>query len=227
MPESPPVNVNLIRAFEGPRHTKLEGLWDCVAEYLSRDVRLHVLSNLGARLCHADCLNEMWDAERARPERYAIFTEYDFLPNLRGWFTPLGDATPLLGVEYATRSPLTKRLEHHGIPGAWYLLVDKERVKELDFTAGGPFNDPANQIQGVRLMPGTDCYPLHYGISYPTGTHLFWSRHLHDDPDGSAAGFKLGDIQRGHDAAVEAWVRQAPGAFRYIARRRGYAAPKT
>lgn len=232
MTTTPQVNVNLIRAFDGPRHANLEFLWDLVAEHCQKDIRLHVLANPSARLRHSQCLNEIWNTERNRPERYALLTEFDFLPYFGG-FLPLDRLTPkapILACNYATRDPQTLKLAEHDCAGAWYVLIDKENApKDLDFTDGGPGNDPAgNLIKRLRidhektgtLVAGRDCLPLHYGLSYPMGVHLFWSRHLHDNPNTVVAGCKLGDIQIGHDLAVRNWVRGSPAAFQRLMTKR-------
>jgi len=220
----PNVNVNLIRIFEGPRHDRLRLLWDCYAELRRRRLRLFWYPGAGRR--HAQNLKLLWAEEMKRPERYAIITEHDFLPNFN-FFTPtavLGRASPVVAVRYVTRNPETLRLVKHDFPGAWYLLIDKEFLPEPNFDEGGPCNDPANLlatkgVEPIYLEP-IDCYPRHYGVEYMSGSHLFWSRHLHDDPSKRIAGCCLGDIQAGHDRAVDEWIAESPASFRRILARR-------
>lgn len=225
------INVNIIRAFEGPRHERLELLWAVIAEYCKKDISLHIYPNLGAKLSHAECLNYMWIEELKRPEPFALITEFDFLPNLRTWLPTkylLTDA-PVLAAEYCTREPESSKLLSHDLPGAWYILIDKTRVGDLDFSGAGPFNDPANGLgwcvrkrynAPLLLLTHSDCYPRHYGAEMLVGEHLFFSRHIHDDPDMKVAGLILGDIQKKHDRAVEFWIRRAPPAFQRLLKKR-------
>lgn len=222
---TPPVNVLMLRAFDGPRHTRLRAIWDVLAEHNKKAWRL---CRFEARSrTHAQGLNAMWEEELRRPERFAVITEEDFLPDWER-FIPLDllcPKRPIFCAEYATRDPSTLKLAHHRIPGAWYVLIDKHRVGPLSFDCSGPFNDPANGLVSyvqkaynveTLLIKGKDCMPDHYGISYPTGAHLFWSRHYNDPPDLRPAGFDLGDIQRRHDEAVTKYLEEAPAAFKAL-----------
>ena len=227
----PGINVNLIRAFSGPRHDRLERVWDVILEHQKHLVTGHIFANPGAHMSHAQCLNALWEEELKRPEPFALLTEYDFLPNLPLWLPTihLAGNSPILAAEYITRDPKTRRLLHHDIPGAWYILIDKTRIGALDFSGAGDFNDPANGLvayvtreynSSILLLNHEDCYPRHYGARLMTGEHLFFSRHLHDDPHQSVAGLHLGDIQRKHDWAVEDWIRNAPLSFRRLFKKR-------
>lgn len=92
-------------------------------------------------------------------------------------------------------------------------MVDKDRVKgELDFTAGGPFNDAANDLK-ADLLETTDCYPDHYGVLVRlgerlVGTHLFWSRHYNNAPFVEVAGFPLKPILDGVDRTICRYVQE-------------------
>lgn len=218
------VNVNLIRVFDGPRHERLRLLWDCFAEYNREQFRLHWFPNPhGAS--HARCLNSIWEEEMKRPEPYAVITEHDFLPDFETFLptSALTERHPLFAAEYCTRDPATKKLTAHGIPGAWYMLIDKTQIGPLNFDPTGEFNDPANGLAAlvaseypgreVFLLQNKDCYPRHYGTELVTGEHLFWSRHLQDPPSRRVAGFSVGDIQAKHDNAVKAWLKRAPSRF--------------
>lgn len=224
---TPPVLVNVIRAFDDSRNRRLSLVWDALAEYHRDKFRLMVHPNLGCRLSHDKMLNRIWEFVMHRTERYVCITETDFLPSKD--FLPLDELTkayPILAARYYTRDPETKKLrDHKDLVGAWYILVDREYIDLLDFTAGGEFNDPANTLlqyvhdnygKGLKLMNAEDCLPAHYGIRHMTGEHLFFSRHLADDPNLRIAGVPLGDIQRKHDGAVTAWIDRQPHAYRRI-----------
>jgi hypothetical protein len=223
----PEVTIRIIRCFEGPRHERLEKIWDIIAEMLPDYLNFRVFANPGARLSHGECFNRMWMEEQEFDNKFVLFTEYDFLPYLtreRWWGvdeegclpTPHGSlCTAMLGVTYCKRSESTRRIYNFPrMAGGWFVLLDKEQCpQELNFL-GDP--DPCNQLPeqfdkcGLTCLtvPGKDCYPRHYGVQYPMGEHLFWSRHLHDDPKTRVSGFKLGDIQRKHDEAVDTWIRK-------------------
>lgn len=225
------VNVNLIRVFEGRRHERLRFLWDTIAEYASTKARIHWFANTTG-MSHASCLAKMWEAELKRPERYALITEHDFLPDLRSWL-PIGMLSadrPVLVARYVTRNPDTRKLRGHSVPGAWYILVDKQYVRKLHLEAWGECNDPANGLEhflpedhpgrGVRYLDYQDGLPDHYGVHMTVGDHLFWSRHLHDHENTRIAGVCMGDMQRKHDSFIMTWVRLSPERFRDILRRR-------
>ena len=223
----PTVLVNTIRAFDDPRNRRLGLIWDALAEYHQDKFRLMVHSNLGCRLSHDKMLNRIWEFVMHRTERFVCITEQDFLPSLDFLpITQLSKGYPIIAATYCTRDPDTKKLiEHKALVGAWYILVDREYVDLLDFTAGGPFNDPANNLltyvhdnygKGIKMLEARDCLPTHYGVEHMTGEHLFFSRHLADPPDMRVAGMPLGDIQRGHDRAVASWIDRQPHAYRRI-----------
>lgn len=52
-------NVNIIRAFQGPRHSKLERIWQYYRQ--RHDINLHVYDNPEALLNHGQALQRMWD----------------------------------------------------------------------------------------------------------------------------------------------------------------------
>lgn len=221
------VDVHIIRAFEGPRHDRLAAIWDCVAEYCKESIRLRIFANPGAKLSHAECLQAQWDAIKNEPG-VSLFTEFDFLPDLRldggrGWLLGKFARTPCVAAGYYTRNPRTMALCEHGSrAGGWYVRIERDLVQsELTF-AGKP--DPANQLPvqiPTLLLAGSDEFPVHYGVRYAPGTHLFWSRHLHDDPNLVVAGCKLADVQSAHDFAVDLWIRCQPKAFRELLTKRG------
>lgn len=228
------MTIRIAKPFQGPRHDRLYAIWEAIAEYWQDFLRVGFSLNPDARWSHAQMYNKMWAEEIQQPEEYVILTEHDFLPNLRSpeWyefpedvFEQLDDCHDqlfaALACEYATRNPATARLKFRDMAAGWWILLCKERFNDLiDFT-GCP--DPANQLEesvgGVYTCQGEDAYPEHYGIEYPYGEHLFWSRHLHDDPRRVVSGFSLGDIQLKHDAAVRRYVEEAPEEFQEILKR--------
>jgi len=217
---TPATTIRIARAFEGPRHERLEKVWDCIAEYVQDDARLIVEPNRSPRISHADIFGRMYAKDSEEPNRFLLLTEYDWLPDLSGDWLPthVFDETDLavLVTQYYTRNPENMRLrKHQGKPGGWYILVDKARAPHIRTFHGEP--DPANQLSSeadALILPGEDCYPLHYGVEYPMGTHLFWSRHYHDgDDDDVVAGVRLGDMRVLHDQAVTLWLRLQPTEF--------------
>lgn len=228
----PQVTVRLVRAFDGPRHDRLRTIWQTIAEYASPNVVVSWFANMGCRLSHADAFQAIWREECQRDDPpFVLFTEEDFLPELTGgwekWtglsFLGRHDAKALF-LPYHTRDAARKfLLPHAGLTAGWYALIDKRFApKNLRFR-GRP--DPGNQLgaqyfaAGIRahtLRAYDDCYPKHYGIRYPVGEHLFWSRHLHDDPSKRVSGIVLGEVQQKHDRAVNAWIARQPSDFRRL-----------
>lgn len=197
------VAVGIIKVFEGPLHDRLRKIWKKLETMPNPfEWKIHWFENFDMQ-CHGAMLQTMWETLRKLDSRYILLTEHDFLPGPAfpgiGQFELYPPDTAVLAAEYCTRNAQTYKLEEHGIPGAWYILIDKERLGErkLDFTAGGPFNDPA-----AKLPPGTtaviksyDCMPHHYGVRVgQVGEHLFWSRHYNDIPWKDVAGFPLWDV---------------------------------
>lgn len=216
MRPSAKINVNLIRAFTGPRHARCEAVWQKFAREHKASINLHIFNNPDARRPHGECLQEMWEREQKRDEFRCIFTEFDFLPNegLAHWpFTHFSLITPVEAAAYCTRDPGTLELLQHKLPGAWCVRISKALLHEprrLDLTAGGPFNDPCGRLaeslgdQVLRLLPQLDRRPVSYGtVTRGGGTHLFFSRHYNDDPSLRPAGFSLGDILAGVDRELE------------------------
>jgi hypothetical protein len=227
----PDLSVRIAKPFGGFRNERLYAIWETVAEFWKDHLRLGLTPNVGARWSHAQMFNKMWREELQQPEPYVLLTEADFLPNLDEpwWYSnpeaifktldaKHGQVFAALACEYCTRDPRTRALKRRDLPGGWWVLIDKNRFNDTIDFHGVP--DPCNQLEaaigGVYLCEGADAYPDHYGIWYPYGEHLFWSRHLHDNPDRRVSGFKLGDIQSAHDRTVEGFLRGAPEGFREI-----------
>ncbi len=218
----PRVNVNLIRAFEGPIHERLERIWERLAANYKDYFTLRVFENTGAALRHAEALEEIWKEETKRPEEVAIFTEFDFLPT-RGFEWVVDPNCHYSGAmveaaPYVVRDATT--LKQSIVPetaGAWYLCFVKSwlmgNCHDMSGTIrnglrdGGKFNDPAGSLVRtlqeresvqVKLLESEDCYPDHYGCWVRNrGVHLFWSRHYNDQPYTTVAGFGLAPILKG------------------------------
>lgn len=138
------INVNIIRAFEGPLHSRLEKIWGRIAAKYKDVMNLYVFDNIGAKRRHAQCLAKMVEEEFKRPELVTIFTEFDFLPE--DGFFDTSDAD-VAAVEYGTRNPPGGQnnplapgpqadgssgqfttipvFTGHGIPGAWFVRIWK------------------------------------------------------------------------------------------------------
>lgn len=222
--------IRLIRAFEGPRHDRLEKIWDAVAEYLPKSINVRVFSNVNGKLSHAECLQRMWREEEEFDNRYVVFTEFDFLPRLHDrdflGLQHFGRKSKVAGwgAHYATRDHRTRRIrEVDNMLGGWFFVLDKSRCpKDLCFY-GKP--DPANQLpeqisrhrdNEFYLVSGEDAYPRMYGLDYHFGSHLFWSRHYNDDPRMRISGFPLGDILQSVDQEIDRWLKTAPKRYRSI-----------
>lgn len=228
----PQINVNICRIWEGPRNERLHLLHEVLAEVQKDKYRLCWWRNPG-RVSHAKSLEVMWQQELARPERYAVFTEHDFLPAPSRWLDLrlLDEEHPVVSCRYVTRDPVTKKLLRHEAVGPWYTMIDKSIVQSIHWEEWGQTNDPGNGMKhfvekeypgrSVRILEPTDGLPVSYGVHYPTGEHLFWSRHLHDPPHIRVAGVCLGDIQTKHDQAVTKWLQQAEKEIQEVAARRG------
>ena len=237
---TPTLNVNIIRCFDGWRNERLRLIWDCLAEYMAGSFRLIWFPNPGPRLSHAAALNEIWSQELERSEPLAIIVEHDFLPNLNTWPpTNLLSVVPAMAPRYVTRHPETHELGQWPIPGMQgFFMADKTQVGALDFNplavgeslwvdqAAKRHNDPGNSLDlyvktkygfGLGYIPQSCCLPRHYGTRLGAiGEHLYWARHLHDDPAARISGMCLGDVQRLHDKAVAAWLQTAPAEFRKL-----------
>lgn len=216
------INVNLIRAFEGPRHSDLEDIWHVYAEHHRDEINVIVHDNLGdRRLSHDAMLSKMWMQERGRPESICVFTEFDFLPAPcfaqrvgQSDFTLL---EPIEAVRYCTRDPRTKVLLPTDLPGAWFIRIMKPFLRAEPYFWAGPCQDPANHLglalgfsgQRVRLLDQEDCLPEHFGTrTSPYGEHLFWSRHYNGTPTDFEYVPDLPAILHGVDTAIERWWEQ-------------------
>ncbi len=219
------IAVRLIRIFEGPRHDRLYNLWDAIAEYLQNKMILRWFNNSGG-LDHAGALHAIWSEELEFDENRLVITEHDFLPDLGNpdWMLQEDlDENPdiaIAGACYGKRQPGTKALKNwQRTLGAWFMSFDKSKCPDfLKFRgAVDPCTDLVHHLEAsgmnVMLYPGLDPYPKHVGVEYQFGTHLFWSRHLHDDPNLRVSGFRLREIQTKHDEAVTSWIIDQPQDF--------------
>lgn len=235
--DKPAFSIRLIRAFDGPRHKRLRDIWTAIAEYIKEDAIVRWYCN-DKGYSHAQCFDKMWHEEQEFDNRLVLFTEEDFLPDLEvpiekwcGLTSFRTDEQAAVAVNYCTRNSRSLGIVHReGMAGGWFICIDKDAFpgpQHISFQ-GDP--DPGNQLQDhlrhfgktILLVPGKDGYPHHYGVEYPYGTHLFWSRHYHDDPTLRVSGFNLGEIQRKVDWRISAWIFEQPQAFqRLLAERFG------
>jgi hypothetical protein len=217
------VNVNIIDVWQGDRHERLRALWRHWACLHAHSANLYWFDNKDAKLDHVPCYEAMWKQEVKRPERFAIFTEHDFIPGPAFllphlWTNP---DQPIVAARYCTRD--TNMFFHQtSRPGAWFILIDKSNLlmPHMYFKSGA--YDTCNNLgaplkhngQEVRLLQARDCFPEHYGLDVLTdlgelvGTHLFWSRHYNDPPGTVVCGFDLDEIRAKIDKVIcnaEAW----------------------
>ncbi len=227
----PQFTVRLIRAFDGPRHQRLRDIWTAIAEYIRDVAVVRWYSNTTGRR-HAECFDAMWQEEQEFDNRLVLFCEEDFLPDLdvgvenwSGLTTFKREEQAAVGVMYCTRSPKSYDMfQHADTPGGWFISIDKDTFPGPAHISFEGEPDPANQLRAhlrhfgrlISLVPGDDGYPHHYGVEYPYGTHLFWSRHYHDDPNLRISGFKLGDIQRKVDWRISQWILEQPQDFQKL-----------
>lgn len=201
--------IGLIDAFEDPISNKLRDFWLLWAR--TAGVSLMIFNNTLRKLSHAAAAGELLRDMTEAGHRKKILTEFDFLPRC----PPPTRATCLdriKAAEYVTRDPVSMRLLRHGVPGAWFLEWDGAYTTLIDIRAGGCFNDPANLLAEdfpgrVDLIQGHDNFPADYGVTYPFGTHLFFSRHYGDPPETKIAGFDLEPILKGVKARIKKFER--------------------
>lgn len=227
----PHLAIRLIRAFDGTRHQRLRDIWTAIAEYVQEDAVVRWFHN-SRGLRHAQAFDVIWREEQEFDNRAVLLTEEDFLPDLElgiaHWSGVSSFQRPdqaAAGVMYCTRSPKSRDLlQYQDKAGGWFICIDKEDFPGPDRISFEGEPDPANQLRAhlrhfgktISLVPGSDGYPHHYGVEYPYGTHLFWSRHYHDDPALRISGFPLGDIQRRVDWRVSQWILEQPEDFQEL-----------
>ncbi len=195
-------------------------------------MRLCWYDNQSEALDHAGVFSAMWEEEKKGYNPFVLLTEADFLPHvdrIREYLREMAELclktnNGALTFEYCTRHPSTQALRSHGrdLSAGWFVLLQRRCApEEIDFS-GKP--DPCNQLYEQMKVAidedKHDCYPEHMGIDYDAGIHLFWSRHLHDDPRRIVAGSTLGAIQSAHDRAVDDWVAEQPDDFRALLEKR-------
>jgi hypothetical protein len=216
--EESPVNIWFIDCYwRGPRHTRLRRIWDAYLLYSKEKFRQQIFLNPHFTWAAAESCRMAWLKEKRLPNRYAIFTEFDFLPDFENFMCPEDfDERGLLASEsvFGVGGPNAKGLGH---AVTWYVFVDKQRCKHIDFTIGGLNNDPGANMD-AKLYLAEPGYPEYYGARIKTGTHLYWQRHL-EDPKDMIVGeerMRLGDMQEKHDRFVNKWLRLSPHEFKEI-----------
>jgi len=223
------INVNIIRAFEGPRHDIAEAIWHGLAACTNK-WRLIVHDNLGAPRLPEQMLEHMWEDEQTRPERFAVFSEFDFLPGPEFPGTHLIDkpnGPVFAAAEFVYRLQESKQLENRGCSAMWWWAADKFQLRGIPFSKwgerdnepswGDPLNVAFRDIERaglpVCLIRHRDHYPKHYGASIgDIGTHMFWSRHWNQDPRTPLTFDKivLGDVLDKLDGELERYILALP-----------------
>ena len=217
MSPAPTAVVRFAEHGNGPRHLRLRAIWRAIAA-CEPQVRIEPQADRGG---HRQFLEAATLIPATAP--ILLLTEEDFLPNLDSdWCSAEHtlSGAHLVACSYRMRGAFRMLDNDRGIVGGWYLAFNThlDDLSSLDFSGPDPGNRLQNQIapQRLILMPGEDGYPAHYGIEYPVGVHLFWSRHLHDPPERRVSGISLGDVQAKHDARVDRWIARAPQRFREV-----------
>lgn len=202
-------DIYYVRAFEGPLHERCYRLWKMYAAQAGEGVRVIEVPNPhGWR--HAECFNKIFHFARYQPARVVILTEADFLPT-PDFAKRIEErlTKEAYGVEYATRDPQTLDPIFHGMPGGWMCALDSDACAEktIDFEGGGgAFNDPGNQLAeqldiDIERGRGDDGY----GLIYPYGTHMFWSRHYNDPPGTRVVCFDIDDVKDYVEETIETY----------------------
>ena len=221
------ITVRIIRVFDGPRHDLLRSLWECIAEYARDQMILKWFPN-DRGWDHTECLNRIWTEEQQSPSSRLLITEHDFLPDLNydDWLLQKDLKAPdvaLAAACYSKRAPGTRTLANfRDIVGPWLMSFDKTKCPgHLEFRGrldpGGALCSQLLKVnQCAILYPGHDPYPLHVGVEYAFGTHLFWSRHYNDPPETRVSGYNVGEILIKHDRCVYSWILQQPQEFQAL-----------
>lgn len=200
-----------VKGWDGPRHEKLYKIWDAIEKFSTPFLPLVEFRVFESEVSHEEALRLMW-ADPAPEIQYTVFTEFDFLPELReDWLMLPSGGYGALGVDLMIREGALHRPSSK--MGAWYMAFDRELCPRLDFSYNNP--DPAKQVSSI-LLQGRSGLPNHYGIDYPFGTYLSWGRQLHNGDEGFAGGVSLPAMRTLHDKAVEAWVFRQPQDFQDI-----------
>jgi len=197
--------INFTRIFEGPLHDRCYAIWEDFSEHTGLEVIQH--DNYDG-LEHWEMLALMWERMRARQDvDRVIITEHDFLPtpDLAERAQEARGGAAALGVEYAPQQWKTLGRRWQGIPGGWFLEIDRTRFSgPLDFRGEGLWNDPGNKLHhqlNLMLAPGQID---EYGLKYPWGTHLFWSRHI-EEKGRNVQGFEINKIREYWEKRLTEW----------------------
>lgn len=201
------INVNLIRVWSGGLHDILEAIWAAKFESCSGLIQPQIFENIcppDAKVptkVHYECQNEMWAAELMRPERYALFTEFDFLPVDPTWGLDLMNQTgaAVVASEHIKPNFHYSRWKRTPITGPWWMLFDKQAIveaglqlsfKPFDNGALTTLEDPAARVRAAVEAAGLkvhlercEPHPLSACSAWigRLGIHLFNSRHFLDE----------------------------------------------
>lgn len=196
--------LGMIDHGRSPTHARLRQCW----EYVRRQhPHIEFVEQPAEGRSHAENMELLYARARERGD-LVLLTELDFLPELDSDWFPEPPEEGVLGVRYAQRTPLGNVYQFRSIPGAWWLLIQPEKVpRRLQF---GGSRDPCTELTNCarELQEGRPDPLGSLGLYYEgRGTHLFWSRHYGDPPNRTVAGFLVRDIVERSNAAIDEWRR--------------------
>lgn len=242
----PHTTVKMVEYGHGPRHLRLRAIWDaidrCTPEIeLDTDGRKYgshqeAFETFWAEGCSTrymllteedflpDLETDWLNQQLLQKYVHLVACQYRMRDSLRslahpdgtvgGWYLSFDMAQferPVMRGESALVTCGSRPLDFGGRDCGNRLQEQVEKVQLFD-GSDGRFN---HKTSGVGTNPVVEV-PNHFGIEYPFGVHLFWSRHLHDDPRRRISGIELGDIQAAHDKRVDYWLATAPERFHRI-----------
>lgn len=200
------MDIYFTRAFEGMRHERCYRIWKMFAAAAGLGVRVvEVPPQPGLR--HAEIFTKIWHFARYQPAEVVVLTEADFLPTPD--FAKRVDEDlkkEALGVEYITRDPQTLDAIRHTMPGGWLVALDNAACAEkaIDFDGGGSkFNDPGNDLHNQLDMDIWRGRNHEFGLMYPAGEHMFWSRHYNEPAGTIINGFSMDAVKQYVDETLD------------------------
>jgi len=197
LPLNERIRIVMTRVFEGPLHQRLYDIWADWADN-HREVEVVWQSNDGSK-CHQEMLEEIWD-DHAEHCDVLVMTEHDFIPDdlLVNTLRARLRKSPAVLVQYATRNPQDLALIRHDCAGGWLMAFRPARFDTRpDFGGTDPGNRLIEEVYKIAGAAPTVIYGRNdrLGLKYGgMGTHLFWSRHINDNPNSYVAGFSVKEI---------------------------------
>lgn len=185
--------VCMIDVFNGPLHDELIDIWE--RESKRQGFQLELFPNKGQPvLRHAEMFNKIWCwARRNVRDETLVMTEHDLIPDedFKWTVDDLLGYSRAVGVQYVTRThDYPHRLRRHSCAGGWFYAT-RNLGRPLDFEGQDPGNELMRQDEMMVLGGQEDG---HYHMHYPgIGTHLFWSRHIHENR--TVEGFEIPQIR--------------------------------